>query len=218
VKKYIGSSLFFFFNVTFISLYQSILLWSITTPTYLLLLTQRLATYDSRAADVGWEDWGAAGLMLSSIAVSFVADQQQWNYQQAKSEYQKTAKVPVGYERADMDRGFLTKGLFAHSRHPNFAAEQSVWVALYLWSCLATKTWYNWSGAGALAYLMLFQGSTWLTELLSSNKYPDYSTYQKQVGRFLPGPRSGPWKFPDQNGPAAHKPDADLARQRYDLR
>jgi steroid 5-alpha reductase family enzyme len=86
-----------------------------------------------------------------------------------------------------MDRGFLTKGLFAYSRHPNFAAEQSVWVGIYLWSCYVTEQYYNWSGLGALAYLILFQGSTWFTELLSSRKYPEYSEYRKRVGMFVPG-------------------------------
>lgn len=33
---------------------------------------------------------------------------------------------------------------------------------------------------------MLFQGSTWLTELITAGKYPEYATYQKQVGRFAP--------------------------------
>ena len=33
---------------------------------------------------------------------------------------------------------------------------------------------------------MLFQGSTWLTELITAGKYPEYSTYQQLVGRFVP--------------------------------
>jgi len=33
---------------------------------------------------------------------------------------------------------------------------------------------------------MLFQGSTWFTELLTSRKYPEYKEYQKRVGKFLP--------------------------------
>ena len=34
---------------------------------------------------------------------------------------------------------------------------------------------------------MLFQGSTWFTELLSGQKYPEYKNYQKRVGMFVPG-------------------------------
>lgn len=33
---------------------------------------------------------------------------------------------------------------------------------------------------------MLFQASTWFTELVTAGKYPDYKLYQKRVGKFLP--------------------------------
>ena len=33
---------------------------------------------------------------------------------------------------------------------------------------------------------MLFQGSTWLTELISAKKYAEYKLYQERVSRFLP--------------------------------
>lgn len=45
---------------------------------------------------------------------------------------------------------------------------------------------YNWAGIGAFAYLLLFQASTWYTELLTSRKYPEYKQYQSIVGKFLP--------------------------------
>ena len=34
--------------------------------------------------------------------------------------------------------------------------------------------------------LILFQSSTWLTEKLSAEKYPEYKIYQQRVGKFLP--------------------------------
>ncbi len=213
----------FLFNIVFISLAQSLLLCSITTPTYLLLLTERLATYDGPVQSWDLMDTISVGVILILIATSFMADQQQWDFHGAKEEYQKTARVPNGWHRAEMDRGFLTRGLFAYSRHPNFAAEQSVWGSLYLWSCLATKAWYNWTGFGAAAYLILFQASTWLTELLSAGKYPEYKEYQKKVGKFLPLPGyTNPVFYHDgtqhANGATAKDEDASKARQRYDLR
>jgi hypothetical protein len=39
---------------------------------------------------------------------------------------------------------------------------------------------------GAAGYLALFQASTWFTEKISAEKYPDYREYQARVGRFLP--------------------------------
>ncbi|KAF1971921.1 DUF1295-domain-containing protein [Bimuria novae-zelandiae CBS 107.79] len=183
VKDYAGPTAMFLFNVVFISLAQNILLFAVTTPTYVLLLCSRitgneLTTWDSLFSK----------LMFVFVLIEFFADQQQWNYHAAKNEYKKTAKVPkdYGYTREQLDRGFNTSGLWAWSRHPNFAAEQSVWVALYQWACWESETYVNWCFAAAFSYLVLFQGSTWLTELLSAQKYPDYKIYQQRVGRFLP--------------------------------
>lgn len=44
----------------------------------------------------------------------------------------------------------------------------------------------NWSVAGAIGYLALFQGSTAFTEYISKGKYPEYKVYQERVGKFLP--------------------------------
>lgn len=98
----------------------------------------------------------------------------------------KTAKVPFKYEQEDLDRGFVVTGLWSYSRHPNFAAEQTIWVVLYQWSCFVTDSLYSWSSIGALSYLILFQASTWFTELISAQKYPEYKEYQSRVGKFIP--------------------------------
>lgn len=108
------------------------------------------------------------------------------DFQTAKSEYQKTAKVPSGYKQSDLDRGFVTTGLWGYSRHPNFAAEQSIWLFLYQWSCYATKSLYSWTAVGPSFLVMIFQSSTWLTELITSGKYPEYADYQDAVGMFFP--------------------------------
>jgi steroid 5-alpha reductase family enzyme len=123
---------------------------------------------------------------LALIAGEFIADQQQWDYHGAKSKYQKSTKVPTGYQQADLDRGFLTSGLWAYSRHPAFACEQSIWFTLYQWSCVATKSLYNWSGVGVAGLVCLFQGSVWITELISAGKYSEYQEYQRRVGMFVP--------------------------------
>ena len=113
------------------------------------------------------------------------------DYQNAKKEYQKTAKATQDYAAEDLDRGFITSGLWRYSRHPNFAAEQSIWLMFYLWACQLSQTSYNWTGVGALGYLILFQASSWFTELISSGKYTEYKDYQKQVGMFVPTPGGG---------------------------
>ena len=140
---------------------------------------------------------------MGLVLVEFFADQQQWSkhsfspqvppftkspadYQNAKKDYQKTAKVPHKFEQEDLDRGFIVTGLWSWSRHPNFAAEQAIWVVLYQWGCWSSDVMYNWTFAGAMSYLILFQASTWFTELITSGKYPEYKEYQKRVGKFLP--------------------------------
>ena len=40
---------------------------------------------------------------------------------------------------------------------------------------------------GAILLIVLFQGSSALSEELSSEKYPEYSNYIKKVSRFFPG-------------------------------
>jgi hypothetical protein len=109
-------------------------------------------------------------------------------YQETKRQYRETAKVPANskFTQEDLDRGFNVSGLWSWSRHPNFLAEQLVWVTLYQWSCIATDVYLNWTLAGAIGYLSVFQGSTWLTELLSAQKYPEYKDYQRLVGKFFP--------------------------------
>ena len=108
------------------------------------------------------------------------------DFQTAKCEYQKTGKVPRGFTQAELDRGFVVSGLWAYSRHPNFVCEQTIWFCLYQWGCYTSRVLYSWIGAGSLCLIMLFQGSTWLTEFLSSQKYPEYKDYQKQVAMFVP--------------------------------
>ncbi|KAF2176452.1 DUF1295-domain-containing protein [Zopfia rhizophila CBS 207.26] len=181
LKKYLGPVWMFVFDVGFISLGQILLLFAITTPTYILLLAARLtgngmSTFDNLFSR----------LIFSFIILEFFADQQQWNYHKAKAQYQSTAKPPQNYTREQMDRGFNTSGLWAWSRHPNFAAEQAIWVCLYQWCCCETSTYINWAFAGAMGYLLLFQASTWFTEWISESKYPDYKIYQERVGKFLP--------------------------------
>jgi steroid 5-alpha reductase family enzyme len=141
-----------------------------------------------------------ARLLMGIVLFEFFADQQQWNFQQAKKTYLKSAKAPSGYSSAALDRGFVTSGLWAYSRHPNFLAEQSVWVAMYLWSCWATGTYANWSAVGVLQYLGLFHESTKFSEGLSAGKYPEYKEYQKRVGKFFPtlvGAGVGDWNKAD---------------------
>ena len=66
------------------------------------------------------------------------------------------------------------------------SAEQGIWIIFYLFSVVATGHWVNWSIAGCLFLILLFKGSSDFSEEITKEKYPLYSCYLKEVGRFLP--------------------------------
>jgi hypothetical protein len=72
LRKYISAPLFFAFNVVFISLSQSLLLFAITTPAYVLLLASRL---EDNMATV---DTVFPRVLMGLVLLEFFADQQQW--------------------------------------------------------------------------------------------------------------------------------------------
>ena len=94
---------------------------------------------------------------------------------------QKLYDLPAPY-----NLGFNTTGLWSVSRHPNYFAEQSIWVSFYIFSIGAGIGLINWSIIGALLLIVLFQGSSTLAEQISAGKYPAYADYCKQVPRFFP--------------------------------
>merc|ERR1711957_537180 len=113
-----------------------------------------------------------------------IADQQQWNFQEKKKLLLKENKEL----NDDFKRGFLTKGLFKYSRHPNFFAEISLWWIIYAFSVNASGIIFNFSIIGTLILSLIFKASTNLTEEISSGKYPEYKNYQKFTSKFIPLP------------------------------
>ncbi|EWC44047.1 hypothetical protein DRE_01399 [Drechslerella stenobrocha 248] len=185
IRQHISKPAFFLFDLTFISFYQNYLLLAITTPAYLFLIIAKNFPHDAAENAARIDTIFSRGMMLAVI-LEFFADQQQWSFHQAKLAYKSSGRVPAGWDKDDLERGFLCTGLWAFSRHPNFAGEQLFWVLLYQWSAFSTDSVYNWAGLGALFYLFLFQGSTWFTEKITAGKYKDYKIYKQHVSMFLP--------------------------------
>lgn len=189
VKKKLPTNrvIFFIFNAVFISTWQTVVLFLVTAPSYVLLLSSTNGAQPEsaafRAADIVF-----AASILALVLAQGVADQQQWNYQQSKKQKREVANSR--FTAADLQRGFVTHGLWAYSRHPNVLAEQSIWVMLFFWSDLLAG--FNWSVVGTIAYLLPFLDSAKLTESISSAKYEQYKDYQAQVSMFLP--LGGTWK------------------------
>lgn len=162
------------FNLLFISGYQNVLILLFTLPIVVALQNNRVP--------LGVFDFVAAGLMFFFIVFETVADIQQWDFQQKKRILIKAGEELAG----DYQKGFLDKGLWAYSRHPNYFAEQAIWVSFYLFSVAAGGQWINWSIAGCLLLMLLFQGSSRFSEGISKGKYREYEAYQKKVSRFIP--------------------------------
>lgn len=167
-KKWVFS----LFNLFFISLYQHFLILLFTLPIILSLEVEKINLFD---------------IILGVVLVGFVymewlADQQQYDYQTEK--YKRiNNNEPLDNEYA---KGFTHNGLWAIIRHPNYTAEQSIWVVFYLFSVVATGSIINWSIVGCLLLILLFSQSADFSEAITAGKYPTYSDYQKNVGKFLP--------------------------------
>ncbi|KAH8423293.1 DUF1295 domain protein [Aspergillus melleus] len=179
-------AVFFLFNLTFISVIQSLLLLLLAAPTYnFVLLAQRPDLKSFELPDLAF-----SRVAFFFLIIEFFADQQQWHFHCAKHEYQNTARISGQYKDQftpeDLERGFAVTGLWSLSRHPNFAAEQAIWLTLYLWNCYRTESFVQWTGLGIFGLFLIFQGSVRLTESISASKYPEYSDYQARVGRFIP--------------------------------
>jgi steroid 5-alpha reductase family enzyme len=155
------------FHLFFICLYQNALLWLLVLPLVVVQASQR---------PLGIFDWLLAAGYVGLVALETVADQQQWNFQQGKKREGATGRYAAG---------FISDGLWARSRHPNYFAEQAIWVTFFLFSAAATGR-PNWSVAGCLLLILLFQGSANLSETIQGQKYPGYRDYQKRTPRFLP--------------------------------
>ncbi len=156
------------FNLGFISLYQMILIWLFTMPIVKSIGGHTLNLFDGLLALI----------FLVLLWIEWKADQQQWDFHKLKK--LENYKGP----------GFLNKGIWARVRHPNYAAEQGIWVVIYLFSVSATGEVLNWSVLGIVLLVTLFKNSSDFSEEISASKYPGYADYIKTVPRFLPWP----WK------------------------
>ena len=160
------------FNLLFISMYQMGLIMLITLP----------AVRSLGGSPVGWADYLIGALLLGFIVIETIADQQQWNYHKEKRKAMALGgDIPEKYRK-----GFVHTGLWGKVRHPNYAAEQAIWIVFYFFSVSATGNWLNWSVVGMILLVLLFWGSSNFSESISADKYSDYAEYRKKVSRFVP--------------------------------
>lgn len=167
-KKWVFS----LFNLFFISLYQHFLILFFTLPILLSL----------EVKEIGILDIVMGILFIGLVYIEWLADEQQYQFQTEKHRRIKNKeKLEGAYAK-----GFTHTGLWSKVRHPNYAAEQSIWIVFYVFSVIATGSIINWSIIGCLLLVILFKSSSDFSEEISANKYPAYANYQASVGRFFP--------------------------------
>lgn len=122
-------------------------------------------------APLGALDLLAAVVTLGAIAVETVADLQLHAY---------LARKPRG--------GFITDGLWAWSRHPNYLGEVSFWWGLLLFGLAAAPSawWLPW-GALAMTAMFVFV-SIPLMDQRSRERRPGYAEHMRRVPALLPRP------------------------------
>jgi steroid 5-alpha reductase family enzyme len=171
------------FNLFFICLYQNALILLFTLP----ILEAWRHSYQA----LGTADYLVAGAMFLLIVMETVADQQQYVYQTEKHRRLQLAKDgdPTPASDPYYKKGFTHTGLWKYMRHPNYAAEQGIWICFYLFTVSAGSSCINWSIIGAVLLLFLFRGSSNFSEDITAAKYPEFAEYKKTTPRFIP------WKF-----------------------
>jgi steroid 5-alpha reductase family enzyme len=167
---------FLVFNLTFIATYQNILLWLIVIPAYIVSKENSIELTNI--------DIILAVIMTSLIIMETVADQQQYDFQQYKHSLSITNRN--NHKLSDIRDGFLQRGLWKYSRHPNYFAEQAIWICVYLFSVSARYNLYNYSCMGCILLMLLFQGSIAFAESITLSKYPKYKIYQQTTSCCIP--------------------------------
>lgn len=160
------------FNLFFICFYQMGLIFLFSLP-----------ILSSWQGEIGLSntDFVIAFIMLLLIIIQTIADEQQHIYQTKKYKLIKAnQELPVKYKK-----GFIDKGLWKYSRHPNYTCEQLIWITFYFFSVSANGKLINWSIIGCILLVILFYFSAKFSEGISSKKYPQYKNYQKQTPMFI---------------------------------
>ena len=104
---------------------QNIILFLLGIPTYIA------AGQHPKA--LSGTDYFLGAFALIVLATEFTADNQQYSFQTFKHSGVVVKNdwpfANRGWTITDAKRGFVTKGLWAWTRHPNFLCEQTFWVS-----------------------------------------------------------------------------------------
>ena len=169
IRERFGRFTFQLLNFVFIAFGQMAIIWLFTSPIH--------QAWVHSERPLRWLDYLATAVFLMFLSLESTADAQMWRFQQTKKR-----RLADGIEVEH----FMDRGLFRFSRHPNYFSEMGLWTVFYAFAISASNELWHWTGLGFPLLILLFQGSTTLTEKISSEKYPTYSSYQTAVPRLVP--------------------------------
>jgi steroid 5-alpha reductase family enzyme len=143
--------------------FQAVLAWIISLP---------LAGAIAGEAPLGPLDW--LGLSLWAIGFYFEAVGD-WQLARFKADRANAGQV--------MDRG-----LWRHTRHPNYFGDFCVWWGFYL-VALSAGAWWSIVGPLIMSFLLLRFSGVRLLERDIGERRPAYAEYVRRTNAFFPGPR-----------------------------
>jgi steroid 5-alpha reductase family enzyme len=196
---------FHIFNFIFMAFLQNWILFGYSLPLWFIQTNSIKYSTDPNEKfqePFNYLDFLIALLFLIFYSIEAIADEQQWRFQTGKRKWEslKATKKSISEytleQQEDFKRGFLTKGLFKYSRHPNYFGDILLWLCIYAFTLSAQYSslinsfsfsmLFNYSVFSSLSMCYLFQRSVKVTEAISAKKYEQYRDYQSKVGRIWP--------------------------------
>ena len=159
--------LFEIFNLFFIVGFQLGLIFLFTLPLFFVGMRAEAGAAALTPAHVI-----LAILWLLCLIGELTADNQQYRFQENK--------------RSRGGLGFNTQGMWKYSRHPNYTFELLQWIILAVYALVSGVAFIP-AFLGAVILVILFVGSTRMTENITVSKYPDYAKWQKITSPWIPG-------------------------------
>jgi len=143
--------------------FQAVLAWVISLP---------LAGAIGSDAPLGVLD--VAGVVLWAVGLYFEAAGD-WQLARFKRDPANAGRV-------------MERGLWRHTRHPNYFGDFCVWWGLYL-IALSAGAWWSVVGPVIMSFLLLRFSGVRLLERDIGERRPAYADYIRRTNAFFPGPR-----------------------------
>ena len=159
-------------------LLQAVLAWVVALPLMAAMTGPR---------ELGWLGWVGIAVALCGFFFEAIADGQLAAFKRAedvrRTEGARAENAAAAGERAVMDRG-----LWGHSRHPNYFGEAVVWWGLGL-AGAAHGAWWCLLGPALITFMLLKVSGVSMTEADIAERRPAYRDYVQRTNAFVPGPR-----------------------------